>query len=387
MTMLRAISIRSAAALLLLLIPPSASHAGQEAEEVAIGKRIPLHSDVLSEDREIEVYLPDGYAETDESYPVLVVLDGEWMFRYCVSVVDMISPHHLPKMIIVGLPNTDRNRDLKPLGQDPSDPEAGPRTFLRFIEQELMPHIEEQYRALPYRVIMGHSLAGLFAIYTLATNPDLFTAYIATSPSIWAAEPKELLIDRLQTSAAKMPPGRYLYMSVGGNEPEALHERLRELHGTIKAIREGKLEYAFDTFEGEGHVPILGFYRALRGLFPEWYPGSGLILGGTLDDLRRHYDRLTNEYGFPVSAPPAIINSMGRRFLREENGRDAGDAYRYYISMFPRSAPAHLGLAEACVMTGETDRAIEALEKALEIDPGNTRAGEMLGEIRGSSGR
>ena len=79
-----------------------------EQENIVIGKRTKMYSEILGEWRPLEIYLPDDYENSTDPYPVMVVLDGDWAFNYMVSLVDMISPNYLPRMIVVGLPNTDR---------------------------------------------------------------------------------------------------------------------------------------------------------------------------------------------------------------------------------------------------------------------------------------
>ncbi len=355
--------------------------AGQDSEEIVVGKRHQLESEILGEKRTIEVYLPDDYADSEDAYPVLVVLDGGRFWQYCVSVFDLLSPHHLPRMIIVGLPNTDRNRDLDPLDKRQAEAGTGTRRFLRFLEGELIPHIEGEYRALPYRILAGHSLAGLFTIYALIEEPDLFDAYIATSPSLGAPARQELVLDRLRASAADSLSGKYLYFSVGGDEPEVLHAAIRKLDETLEARQGGKLQHHFDAFQGEGHVPTKGFYQGLRGLFPDWIPPLEFFLSGTLEDLRQHYGDLSGKYGFRVTPPPVILDSVGRRMLEENKGPEALEIYQYYVSLYPRSAYGHLSLAEAYLKAGEADRAIEAAKKALELEPESERAARMLVEL------
>ncbi|WP_338273873.1 alpha/beta hydrolase [Corallococcus caeni] len=104
---------------------------------------------------------------------------------------------HIPEMIVVGVPNTtDRTRDLTPPfsrtervddGRRLSEvsPTAGHAdTFLRFLTEELAPHVEARYRTQPYRILVGHSHGGLFAMHVLTHKPESFNAYVALSPSV-----------------------------------------------------------------------------------------------------------------------------------------------------------------------------------------------------------
>jgi predicted alpha/beta superfamily hydrolase len=87
----------------------------------------------------------------------------------------------LPEMIIVAVANTDRTRDLTP---DKGNEKGGSAAFLHFLEQELLPHVDKHYRTLPYRILAGHSLAGLFAIESFLKQ-SAFNSYLAIDPGLW----------------------------------------------------------------------------------------------------------------------------------------------------------------------------------------------------------
>jgi predicted alpha/beta superfamily hydrolase len=92
-------------------------------------------------------------------------------------------------MIVIGITNTNRDRDLKPtiknLKGNPNPDSGGGDNFMNFIEKELIPHIDSIYPTAPYRIFSGHSLGGLTVINTFLNNTQLFNAYIAIDPSLW----------------------------------------------------------------------------------------------------------------------------------------------------------------------------------------------------------
>ena len=94
-----------------------------------------------------------------------------------------------PEMIVVGITNTNRDKDLKPtitnLDGVVDLNSGGGGNFMNFIENELIPHIDSIYPTAPYRIFSGHSLGGLTVINTLLNNTQLFNAYIAIDPSLW----------------------------------------------------------------------------------------------------------------------------------------------------------------------------------------------------------
>ncbi|MFM7194869.1 MAG: alpha/beta hydrolase, partial [Bacteroidota bacterium] len=171
------------------------------------GVRIDFHSRVLNEKRTIWVRVPASYHEknVNQSYPVLYALDGKSAFFPLTGVVSFMSEaehvnHQIPEMIVVGVDTEKRFRDLtpnhstrQPNGDEAKTPEqklmmqesGGGEQFLRFMRDEVFTYVEKNYRTLPYRLYVGHSLGGLTASYTFLQYPGLFNAAIAIDPSLW----------------------------------------------------------------------------------------------------------------------------------------------------------------------------------------------------------
>ena len=77
----------------------------------------------------------------------------------------------MPEVIVVGVTNTDRTRDLSP-SRDPNFPTSGGADrFLDFFEKELVPFVESGYRTAPFRIFAGHSAGGLFALHAMRARP------------------------------------------------------------------------------------------------------------------------------------------------------------------------------------------------------------------------
>ncbi|HEY0799211.1 MAG TPA: alpha/beta hydrolase-fold protein, partial [Steroidobacteraceae bacterium] len=169
------------------------SAATQASEPVVIGEKFQIESKVLAETRSYVIYTPDSYKRGKEAYPVLVLQDAENNFAYTSAAVHLLSANgRIPAMIVVGINNTDRARDMTPskLATGSGDTSwtgsaGGADKFLSFIADELLPTIDRNYRTRPYRVLIGHSLGGLFAVYALMNRPEVFKGYLISSPSLW----------------------------------------------------------------------------------------------------------------------------------------------------------------------------------------------------------
>lgn len=144
----------------------------QTDNKIGIGTIDSIQSTILDEKRKIWVYVPpdDGNSEKYEKqcYPVVFLLDGDFLFLQTASIIQQLHPFWgnpvCPNMIVVGIPNTDRGRDLTATHAiyDPTDSTSGGgENFISFIEKELMPYIDSKYPTETYKTLVGHSLGGL----------------------------------------------------------------------------------------------------------------------------------------------------------------------------------------------------------------------------------
>jgi predicted alpha/beta superfamily hydrolase len=166
----------------------------------AVTDSVPAHdtltvnSRLLGEMRRINVHLPAAYATTRSAkFPVLYMPDGgiDEDFPHVVNTVDsLIALHRIRPVIVVGVPNTERRRDLTGPTRVAKDSTIAPHVggsaaFRRFFREELIPAIDRRYRTTAERAIVGESLAGLFVVEAFLREPELFDHYVAFDPSLW----------------------------------------------------------------------------------------------------------------------------------------------------------------------------------------------------------
>jgi len=152
-----------------------------------------LVSKAIGEARTINVYTPAFYKTTGARLPVLYIPDGglDEDFPHIVHTVDsLVRAHAIRPVIVVGIPNTVRRRDLTGPTRIESDSAMSPTVggsarFRTFINDELFPEIQQRYHTTSERSIVGESLAGLFIVETFLRTPDMFSHYIALDPSTW----------------------------------------------------------------------------------------------------------------------------------------------------------------------------------------------------------
>ena len=161
---------------------------------VVIGETTQIQSKILKESRSLLISKPPGYDSGTDRYPVLYLLDGETHFQYTSAMANFLAvDDRVPEMLVVGIDSEDsqhRTHDLTSPSTDETDNRFSPGNggadvFLSFMADELVPFIDKTYRTRPYRLLVGHSFGGLFAIYALVKKPHLFNAYVAADPSLY----------------------------------------------------------------------------------------------------------------------------------------------------------------------------------------------------------
>lgn len=243
-------------------------------EGFTIGETLTFRSQILDEDREINVYLPEGYAVNgSEKYPVIYLLDGsrEEDFIHVAGLVQFGSfpwIQMLPKTILVGISNVNRQRDFTfptTVAKDKIDfPATGSsEKFIRFMEQELQPFVNRQYHTNNSKTIIGQSLGGLLATEILFKKPDLFDHYIIVSPSLWW-DSESLLKVKPHPQASR----KAVYIAVG-KEGAIMERTARKLYNKLKTQNKEKAPLYYDFFAEQDHGDALhlAVYQAFEKLF------------------------------------------------------------------------------------------------------------------------
>ena len=270
---------------LLLFVVLQAQHT--QIYNYPLSEVVRIHSKVLNEDRKVYVHCPKvDSADVNKRFPVLYVLDGDNHFELLAQYVDYLSRPDvlaMPKIIVIGIPNTKRTRDLTPTNSllnyegkpDSSSYQGsgGNEKFLQFIATELMPMIDKNYKTEPYKIFAGHSFGGLSSINCLLTHPDLFEAYIAVSPSLWWD--KEYVLKMTDEKLKNGSALNKLFFCSDGNEGgrnSFFHKSLLKLDATLTKKRLKRFDYLYKHYPTETHMtePVVAYFDALRFIFREW---------------------------------------------------------------------------------------------------------------------
>ncbi len=366
----------------------------QDIGQIVIGTKHSLRSDILNEDREYWISLPDSYNVQEssyKSYPLLIVLDGNVHFKALSGMVNYMSSDlyrnwKIPEMIVVGIQNVDRRRDYTPdkIVTVRENNSGGGERFLSFLEDELIPELDQKYRTEQYRILFGHSLGGLLATHAYMKEKTLFNSFIAVDPSFgtWDSETMDKKLDSLTKQSFE----RFIYIATANWGKRNIRNRDRHvrLYESLNSKCKGELPAKLEYFENEDHssVPIIAFHNGISTIFE----GYGISYRDVEDkeQLIQHFHALSERLSWDFRPPEYLVNQLGYRMLQSGNDKDKSNALEFFIlnvENYPKSSNSFDSLGEAYETLGDTQKAIENYKKSLELNPGNEHARMKIKEL------
>ncbi|MCX6150619.1 MAG: alpha/beta hydrolase-fold protein [Ignavibacteriales bacterium] len=351
--------------LFLLLSMLAEKNIAQPQKDVEIGKTIKLSSNILTEERDIFIYLPNNYNNSTNEYPVLYLLDAETHFNYTAGVVQFLAGNNrMPETIVIGIPNTKRNRDFTPTQVENIPGSGGADNFLKFLKEELFPYVEKNYRTQPYRILAGHSLCGMFTFYTLFTQPGLFNSYIALSP--WVIFNNNYLVDYAAVNLPKFSSlNKFIYFTAGSLEQQDLLTTMEKFNEILKTKAPKDLIWKYKLLENEDHgsLVLLTLYDGLKLIFADWNLSNDVAIKG-LDAILDHYKKLSNKYGYKIFPSEINLNAIGYYFLQRQDYEQAIKVFKKNVELYSASANVYDSLGEAFEKSNQPELAKENYEKA-----------------------
>nr|WP_299382431.1 alpha/beta hydrolase-fold protein [Allomuricauda sp.] len=324
---------------------------------------ITIYSETLQEHRAIQICLPDSYGTSKHSYPVLFLLDGEYIFDYAKGAVDFLTNDFgfVPGLILVGIPNTDRNRDLY-VSFEPNGPH---QKFLRFLHQELVPYMEENYQTNGYNILFGWSSGAGLANYGMMINPEIFDAYILAG---WGIGPKtNTFIKR------ELNPNLYrkvfLYGSSESAAPRALGlQRYRKLMDSIDPVGMHK---KFEIFENTDHVGAMskGLYKGLEFVFGS-YKVPDSIASTNTSSILDYYSHLEKIYGPTSQVPVGAFSELSAKLLLHKKAEEALLLLEHGLQLYPKNHLLWASKAAVHLHENEMELAIACYRQAIKHSHG-----------------
>lgn len=296
------------------------------AQDFTIARFDTVHSSIFNQDRVILVHIPHNGLQENVKYPVLYLLDGEAHFTKTVGMIDHLSNtagnELCPQMIVVSIFHPNRERDLIP----PASPtEKAKDKFPAFLENELIPYINNNYPTEPYRVFVGHSLGGLRVVNTLLYQTHLFNAYIALDPSLgmvkgWIGNATAEFNKSKYTGKAlyiamgmTMPMGMDTSVIIRDTSSNARHMRcIMTFARNAEASQTSDLDFNWKYYPDETHQSVVfkGTYDGLVSNF-HWFKNQKLFdifkpevsADSSVRIITDYYTFLSGKMGYKIVAP------------------------------------------------------------------------------------
>ncbi|HSK45548.1 MAG TPA: alpha/beta hydrolase-fold protein [Candidatus Binatia bacterium] len=365
------------------------SHAQSDGEPVVIGKRVQIHSRVLKETRSLLIATPDGYDQETDRYPVLYLLDGEENFVHAAGIAQFLAEsERIPPMLVVAVANTERVRDLTPRTEVEIEVRFHPKNggadaFLQFVSSELIPYVDQHYRTRPYKILVGHSLGGLFAVYALASNPRLFNAYIVIDPTLsWNNRSVLSKVEDTLKGTKELPSDLYITATEESGAALASVHRLCE---TLEERPIKGLRWTFKQMPGETHTSIVhpSMYSGLDRIFDGWHLASPLTLydEGGLDAVHRHFADGSRRYGYNRKTPAFTVSLLVAALIAQDRLEEAAAVVLHDAKTYPAPWNQLEALARSYAQRGDKQQAIHYYTLSLEANPNNEVARKKLGEL------
>ena len=364
----------------------------QNSNDISIGTIDYVHSEILNEQRKLLVHVPEGNPHDHNTYPVVYLLDGDAHFYSVVGMIRQLSSVNkntiLPKMIVVGISNTNRIRDLGPTEANSTNSKHGDN-FMSFLEKELIPHIDSKYPTKPYRTFIGHSLGGLAVMNALLNKPHLFNSYIAIDPSMWWNN-RHLLRKIKTTTFNEKYNNKTLFLGIANTMANDMNitkvqkdtsyatrhiRAILDLNTFLNNNTQKKLSFKGTYYEDDDHasVPLIATYEALRFIFDFYrfkltehdYNNQDINL---LLKVENYYKRLSKGFGTDLKPDIYYVNNLAYTLLRKKQFKRAEQFFKLNIKNYPESSSVYESMGDFYLATGLKEKAIECYKKALTFN-------------------
>lgn len=393
--------MRKLSILIILSIFSNLSY-GQNEKDIIIGKRFTIKSEILNSDREISVYLPNSYYDNNYiNYPVLYLLDGRKFFNSFSGVITQLSSDaspQIPEMIVIGITSQNRVKDSSPTNsligytkekEKGLEVSGGADDFLEFIQKELIPFVEKNYRTNSYRTFVGYSFTGLPVLQALFSIPETFNSYLVIDFSAWWDN--EIMIQRFKKFSKEYKESKrdIFFTTVDRVSNNVYPEAYNAGWNFIQEFEQNTpsnitFDYKKYKYKEENHhsMPLISFIDGMKYIFrghminyDEMYTNPKLI--------KTKFTKLSQRLGYNVYLPEGIINYYGYLFLYTRPDIEKAIFYfNYNTKNYPLSSNTWSSLAEAYKVKGNKMKARKFYNIALELNPMNTEIRKKSEELK-----
>jgi predicted alpha/beta superfamily hydrolase/tetratricopeptide (TPR) repeat protein len=342
----------------------------KESRTIDIATKHVINSTHLNEKRDILISLPDGYEKTNATYPILVLTDGKQNIKHAIGSIELLTrTGSIPPIILVGIVSTNRTRDFSPSASKTSPGSGNGPNYLNFIEHEVIPFVEQNYRAHNFKVLEGHSLGGVFTAYALMEKPELFDAHLIMSPSFWWNN--EEFIKKSGEFFRKNPSlSKAIYFSIGKDESSSKWGMRKELSNFVDSLKVNKpknTRFKHQEFENEGHMssPLLGTYYGLKYIFSDLIFTDEQAENYTDALFLAHEEKMMTKYGEQAKQSAEIYVQLAGFLSGQKKYKSAITVLTRGVEAYDYDIFLKYNLAKAYENDKNIPRAIETYKAAI----------------------
>lgn len=337
-----------------------------------------IKSEKLGEERRITIGLPASYeANKDKKYPVLYLLDGDYLFDPFSGAVSYGNYwDDIPEMIIIGIhQNKDGERfDDTTIDQNTGLPFEKGANFFEFIGAELIPYIEKKYRTSPFRIIAGHDLTAGFANFYLYKETPIFNAYICLSPEL--ASKMEV---RIPEKFAKVKEPIFFYLSAADGDIKKIKEPIDKLNSNIKIANNPLVNYKYEVFKGTTHytevlhsIPsalyqIFEVYRPINSA--EYNDKIAVLQSGYAEYLENKYNAMSQVLGVQIPVRISDFKVIENIILRNNAYSELSKMAEIGNVNYPKAMLGEYELGLMYEKQGDPKHASKKYQNASQMEP------------------
>jgi enterochelin esterase-like enzyme len=337
-------------------------------------RRITVESKILGETRNVRIALPANYALAKQAYPVIYLLDGQVQGFFDITLAAArygiqgdVRDYAIPPHIVVAVEHKNRGTDLGRNGE----------SFIRFLAEELVPHVSKNFRAGPFRILVGHSLGGRFALMAGCRAPGFFPAIVAVSPGGGDSTAHRATTSCLRADwEASGGKSRHVFVSSGEREAR-IDEGAKRLRDFLRDAAPPNVRWKYLDGPGLAHTetPYFGIPAGIKFIHDRlaWEMPASLadsVMQGKENPsalLSRWYTTLSARNGFTVPVSAKWLDAAISGHLARRDAATATQVARQLIEQYPEELMGYGRLADIFLSAQDTKGATSAIRDALRL--------------------
>jgi predicted alpha/beta superfamily hydrolase len=335
-----------------------------------------FESDFLKDTRELKVQLPRNYNENlSKEYPLIIVLDGDYMFEAVSGSVDYLSYWgNIPESIIVGVNQINtRYDDCSVLDNIDFVPISSTANFYDFISEELIPYFDKNYRTTKFKVAVGHEATANFINYFLLNNKTSFSGFIAISPK-FSYNMENYLIERFD----KIKTNVFYYLASSDRDFKSIDERTKEFSRNLNSSKNELISFKYKQYNNLTHynLPIHSVSEGFEHVFATYSAINSIEYDSVLKKtslspvkyLINKYDNIANYYDINKTILVNDIRAIEKYIEESEQFKYYKDLSKLAIDKYPKTILGSYYMGLYYERTGDAIKAMHIYRSAYTLE-------------------